>query len=486
MTVDLATARYGGEVVWCSDEFFAAASNLVNPTAPVWREEEFTDHGKWMDGWETRRRRDEGPCDSCVIRLGLPGVIDSVTVDTSYFTGNYPEAFSLEACGVPSDRLDEAEWVEIIPRTPLDGDAIASFDVADPHRVTHVRLKIYPDGGVARLRVEGRPLPAIDLVCPEQGLVDLAVASLGGLADEASDAHFSSPANLVSPGEPEGMWDGWETARRRGPGHDWAVIRLGLPGTIHHVDVDTRFFKGNSPGWVSLDTAHQDEDWVEACGRMPVEADTVNRVDLPTPVEADRVRLNIHPDGGVARLRVWGRPDPAAAAAIRIRYLDGLFDQDARAFFSTACASLRWVNDMVGGRPYGDADAVLAAADRAFDRLETADWLEAFAAHPRIGERKGSQTASGEAMSKGEQSGVDGADRAQAAELEKVNRAYEERFGFTYIVRAAGRTGEEMLALARERLENDPETEREIAARQQREITRLRLRRMLCLPQEEE
>lgn len=486
MTVDLATARYGGEVVWCSDEFFAAASNLVSPAAPVWKEGEFTDHGKWMDGWETRRRRDEAPCDSCVIRLGLPGVIETVAVDTSHFTGNFPESFSLDACGVPSDRLDEAEWVEIVPRTPLSGDAVADFEVDDPHRVTHVRLNIYPDGGVARLRVRGTPVPARDLVCPEEGEVDLALALLGGTAGEASDAHFSSPANLVSPGDPEGMWDGWETARRRGPGHDWAIIRLGLPGTIQRFDVDTRFFKGNSPGWVTLDAALGEADWVEVCSRVEVTADTVNPVQLESPVRADRVRLNIHPDGGVARLRVWGRPDPDAAAAARVRYLDSLFTQDARHFFATACQSQRWVDGMVGMRPFGSARAVLDAADEMFDRLEPPDWDEAFAAHPRIGERAGRQTSGGERMSTGEQSGVDPDDARLQEELVAVNREYEERFGFTYIVRAAGRSGEEMLALARERLGNDLATEREVAAAQQREISRLRLRRMLCLPEEEE
>jgi allantoicase len=486
LTVDLATARYGGEVVWCSDEFFAAASNLVTPTAPVWREGEFTDHGKWMDGWETRRRRDEAPCDSCVIRLGLPGVIDLVTVDTSYFTGNHPESFSLDACGVPSDRLDEADWVEIIPRTPLSGDTVADFEVDDPHRVTYVRLNIYPDGGVARLRVRGTPVPARDLVCPDQGEVDLALALLGGTSVEASDAHFSSPANLVSPGDPEGMWDGWETARRRGPGHDWAILRLGLPGTIQRLDVDTRFFKGNSPGWVTLDAALGEDDWVEVCSRVEITADAVNPAQLQSPVRADRVRLNIHPDGGVARLRVWGRPDPVAAASARVRYLDSLFPQDARHFFATACQSRRWVEDMVGRRPFGSATAVLDSADESFGALVPDDWLEAFAAHPRIGERAGRQTSGGEKMSAGEQSRVDPDDVRLQEQLVAVNREYEKRFGFTYIVRAAGRTGEEMLALARERLENDPETEREIAAGQQREISILRLRRMLCLPQEEE
>lgn len=485
MTIDLATARYGGEVVWCSDEFFAAASNLVSPTPPVWKEGEFTDHGKWMDGWETRRRRDEAPCDSCVIRLGLPGVIETVTVDTSHFTGNFPESFSLDACGVRPDRLDEAEWIEIVPRTPLSGDAVADFEAGDPHRVTHVRFNIYPDGGVARLRVRGTPVPARDLVCPDQGEVDLALALLGGRAVEASDAHFSSPANLVSPGDPEGMWDGWETARRRGPGHDWAIVRLGLPGTIRRFDVDTRFFKGNSPGWVTLDAAVGEGDWVEVCPGVEITADAVNPVRLESPVRADRVRLNIHPDGGVARLRVWGHPDPPAAASARVRYLDSLFAQDARHFFATACQSERWVEEMVRRRPFGSATAVLDAVDEAFDFLGSEDWDEAFAAHPRIGERSGSQTAGGEKMSAGEQSGVDPDDVRLQHELVAVNREYEERFGFTYIVRAAGRSGQEMLALARERLRNDPVTEREVAAAQQREISRLRLRRMLCLPEEE-
>lgn len=482
--VDLASARYGGEVVWCNDEFFAPVSNLISPAAPVWKEGEFTEHGKWMDGWETRRRRDEGH-DSCVIRLGLPGIVQSVTVDTSYFTGNYPESFSLEACGVPPERLDEAEWVEIVGRTPLQGDSVATFEVSDPHRVTHVRFNIYPDGGVARLRIEGTPIPSRDRVCPDRGPIDLAEATLGGRCVEASDAHFSSPANLVSPSQPEGMWDGWETARRRGPGHDWAVVDLGLPGTVEAVDVDTRFFKGNAPGWVQLE-AHRDGDWVPVCDRVAVEADAVNPLELPRPVRTDRLRLNIFPDGGVARLRVWGRPEPEAVAAVRMRYLDSLFPQDARAFFATACAAAVWIEAMVAGRPYRRPGRVMQAADEAFGRLEPDDWRQAFAAHPRIGERHGSQTRDGEAMSHSEQSGVDPSAVDTLAALQEVNRLYEEKFGFTYIVRAAGRTADEMLEMARARLENDLEEEIRVAADQQKQITLLRLRRMLCLPEEDQ
>ncbi|CAN5882655.1 hypothetical protein BH23ACT5_BH23ACT5_18380 [soil metagenome] len=482
--MNLATSRYGGEVVWCSDEFFASVANLISPTAPVWREGEFTDHGKWMDGWETRRRRDTG-FDSCVIRLGLPGRIRKVTADTSHFTGNFPESFSLEACGVPTERLETAEWVEIVPRTLLEGDAVADFDVAVRHRVTHVRLNIYPDGGVARLRVEGDPIPDMQSVCPSEGLVDLAVATVGGQGLEASDAHYSSPVNLVSPTEPEGMWDGWETARRRGPGFDWAVVGLGLPGIVQAVDIDTRHFKGNAPGWVSLDVARAGSDWFEVFPQVPVAPDTVTRVDLEAPVEADRVRLNIHPDGGVARLRVWGLPDPDVAAAVRMRYLDSLFPQAAESFLRTACSSADWVANMEARRPYGQPETLLAVAESFFDQLSRQDWLEAFAAHPRIGESRGSQEATGEALSQREQQGAAGADEAVAASLADVNRRYEEKFGYTYIVRAAGRSAHEMLSLAEQRLDNDPDVELAVAAGQQREITRRRLRRMLCLSEED-
>ena len=477
--LDLVSARFGGAVVSCNDEFFAEASNLIKPEDAVWKPEAFTDRGKWMDGWETRRRREDG-YDWCIVSLGLPGIIRRVTVDTSHFTGNFPESFSLEACGVRGERLDEAEWVEVISRTRLQGDSKATFDVSDPHRVTHVRLNIFPDGGVARLRVEGEPVAAKDQVCPDSGLADLVLATVGGRYLEASNTHYSTPEICLSPSEPLGMWDGWETARRRGPGNDWAAFELGLPGTVHCLDVDTRHFKGNPPGWVDLDVAVGDGEWVRTCERVAVDAHAVNRIDLAAPVAADRIRLNIYPDGGVARLRVWGRPDPVAAAALRMRYLDSLFPQPARSFFRTACAASTWVEAMVTGRPYETVEAVMAAAGTAFDRLSEADWLEAFAAHPRIGERRGNQNRAGETLSAAEQAKVATASRSEVDELGEVNRRYEERFGFTYIVRAAGRDAAEMLALAKDRLDNDYATEVTVAAAQQREITLGRLSTMLC------
>jgi allantoicase len=471
---DLISSAVGGRIVDFNDEFFAEAENLLKTTSPVWKEDTYTDRGKWMDGWETRRRREPGH-DWCVIALGIPGAITSVTVDTSHFTGNYPESFSLEACGVGSDdRLEQARWTEIISRSDLAGDSTATFTVDDPHRVTHVRLNIFPDGGVARLRVEGSPIPAQEHVCPEDGPTDLVSSVVGGEAIDASDFHYSPPSNLLRPTEPVGMWDGWETRRRRGPGHDWVSFRLGLPGAVELVEVDTRHFKGNAPGWVSIHLSDDGDNWQEVVTSAEVKPHVVSTVRLEEPVPARFLRLDIHPDGGVARFRVRGRPNQAEAARHRMRYLNSLFEDEARDFFRTACVSARWVEAMVGALPFADVGALLATVAPAFDSLGESDWLEAFAGHPRIGER-------GDAVADREQAGAASAPDAVLAALADANRAYQEKFGFTYIIYATGKTAAEMLQIAQDRLGNNRDDEIANAAEQQRAITATRLRRMLCL-----
>jgi allantoicase len=471
--IDLVSTAVGGRIVECNDEFFAEASNLLNPLPPVWKEGVYTDRGKWMDGWETRRRREPGH-DWCVIALGLPGRIETVTVDTSFFTGNYAEEFSLEGCGVGVDAAaEEVEWGELIPKSPLRGDSPAEYEVVDGGRVTQVRLNIYPDGGVARLRVEGTPIPSMGQVCPDSELIDLAALLVGGEALDASDSYYSPPSNMLRPTEPAGMWDGWETKRRRGPGHDWATFRLGLAGMIEEVVVDTRYFKGNAPGWVSVHLAEDDERWAEALVRAPVDAHAVNRLSLGQAAHAALVRLDIHPDGGVARFRVMGRPDREAAGEKRIEYLNSLLNQPAAQFFAAACSSSKWMSSMSAYRPFAAVSDVMAAAERVFDDLAEDDWLEAFAGHPRIGER-------GDSMANREQAGAVESPEPVLEALKEVNLRYEERFGFTYLVFATGKTAEEMLSLAGERLENDRQTEVANAAGQQRLITETRLRRMLC------
>jgi len=465
--IDLISERVGGRVLACNDEFFAPAENLIKTHAPV-ANDEYTDRGKWMDGWETRRRREPGH-DWVVIRLGIPGRIHRVTVDTSYFTGNYPEQFSLEASGV--EPSDESEWVELVPRTGLSGSSVAEFEVYDSHRVEQVRLNIYPDGGVARLRVEGDPLPAMQLVCPD-GLADLAVSSVGGEVVDASDLHYSHPSNVLSPVPSAGMWDGWETKRRRDEGHDWVVLRLGLAGSVDHLIVDTSHFKGNAPGWVSCDLSEDGALWAKVADRVPVEPHQVNLVEVGGWA-GSFLRLAIHPDGGIARLRVMGTPTPEAAAARRLEYLNSLFDRPARRFFQTACTSTRWVSDMASRRPFATMEEVHQEAELVFGALDEGDWLEAFAGHPRIGER-------GDDNANREQAATSSASRETIRDLIEVNRRYEDKFGFTYIVYATGKTANSMLAIARDRLGNDREQEIANAAAEQRKITATRLRRMLC------
>jgi len=474
---DLISERVGGKVVSCNDEFFAEATNLIKIGDPVWKPDEYTDRGKWMDGWETRRRRDKGH-DWCVIELGIPGQVTQVTVDTSHFTGNFPEEFSLEGCGVGSDdRLGDAFWVELLPRTALRGDSVARFDLKPSGRITYVRLNIFPDGGVARLGVEGNPVPGLDGVCPEFGLVDLVSLASGGEPTDASDAHYSPPSNMLRPTDPLGMWDGWETRRRRGPGNDWVVFKLGMAGLVREVVVDTRHFKGNAPGWVSVSVSDDGKAWNEVLSRVEIEADSVNHVPLGSEIRARLLKLDIHPDGGVARFRVMGMPDTESAANKRLHYLNSLLGQSATGFFHTACQSTRWVSSMLASRPFSTVGQVVEAAAVFFLELEEEDWLEAFAGHPRIGER-------GDEIADREQAGSRNADSAVLTALGELNSRYEKKFGFTYIVYATGKDAREMLEIAQERIENTRVTELEIASREQQKITATRLRRMLCIQED--
>ena len=313
--VDLASERLGGAVVAANDEFFAPKENLIKPGPAVWREGEYTERGKWMDGCETRRRRDSGDHDWCMLRLGVRGAVRGVDVDTSFFTGNYPESCALDACDLPAaaspDDLLRAAWVEILPRTLLAGDShnVVALEGAPP--ATHLRLRIFPDGGVARLRAYGDV--AADWVrLRRQGDVDLAAAAHGGVVVACSDMFFGSRHNLIMPGDATHMGDGWETKRRRGPGHDWTIIRLGTAGTIRRIEVDTRHFKGNAPGACSLDASTDGHDWRDLVATTPLQPHARHTFEDHVHALGDvtHVRFNIFPDGGVGRLRVYGRPRP--------------------------------------------------------------------------------------------------------------------------------------------------------------------------------
>jgi OHCU decarboxylase len=243
---------------------------------------------------------------------------------------------------------------------------------------------------------------------------------------------------------------------------------------VENVEVDTRHFKGNAPGWVSIHLSDDGESWREVVSRAGVDPDRVNIVPIGSTVHASFLRLDIHPDGGVARLRVWGTPDPGAAGGLRLVYVNSLLEGEARRFFHTACSAEKWVTRMTAGRPYLEVGSLFAAAEAVFDEFGEDDWLEAFAGHPRIGER-GDDTANRE------QAGTAGARESVLIELAEVNRVYEQAMGFTYIVFATGKTADEVLALAKSRLDSSREEEMAVAAGEQRAITATRLRRMLCM-----
>jgi allantoicase len=320
--IDLASETLGAVALFASDEFFAPKERLTHPAAPVWRDGEYTDRGKWMDGWETRRRRDVLPGepgfdvahDDCVIKLAAQGVIHAIDVDTTHFKGNFPESCSLEACVMPGATthydLSRAVWHTVMERTPLRGDTNNVFPVAAIH-ATHVRLSIFPDGGVARLRVLGDVTPDWHAL-RHRGEIDLAAVVNGGRVVDCSDMFFGSRHNLIMPGPPRGMADGWETKRRRVPGHDWTIVKLGARGSIARVEVDTRHFKGNAPGACSVEactTELPDGDWQELLPRTTLAPDRRHAFDatLKRISSVTHVRLNIFPDGGVARLHVFGR-----------------------------------------------------------------------------------------------------------------------------------------------------------------------------------
>jgi allantoicase len=322
--IDLAAERLGGAVLVANDEFFAPKENLLKAGAPIFLEGKYTDRGKWMDGWETRRRRTPG-FDWCIIRLGLPGVIRGVVVDTSYFKGNYPEQCSIEACSLDGhpdiDQLasDSVQWQEILPQSPLNGDSQNPLAIDSHQRFTHLRLKIYPDGGLARLRVFGEVAPDFDKQRKTGGEIDLAAVENGGLVLSCSDMFFGHRHNLIMPGRAVNMSDGWETKRRRGPGHDWVIIKLGAVGHIHRVEIDTSYFKGNFPESSSLEACSATgmttaalsdpaSSWKMVLPRTKLQAHTRHFFadELLDAGAVSHVRFNIFPDGGVSRLRIHG------------------------------------------------------------------------------------------------------------------------------------------------------------------------------------
>ena len=318
--LNLAAEKLGAKVLYATDDFFAEKENLIKPGRGIFIADKYTDRGKWMDGWESRRKRVEGH-DWCILELGAAGVIHGVDIDTNFFLGNHPPHASIDALNLPSDTPleqlvnDESLWTEVLPRSPLDPGSQHFYPVDDDRIWTHLKLHIYPDGGVARLKVYGDVYKDWTEVSSNETL-DLAAAGNGGKVLSCNDMFFSSKDNLIMPNRGVNMGDGWETKRNRTPGNvDWVVLRLGHRGTIGEALVDTCHFKGNYPDRCSLEgcdlgegEALENAEWVEFLPQSKLQADHEHHFnsELVHQGPFTHVRMKIYPDGGISRLRLFG------------------------------------------------------------------------------------------------------------------------------------------------------------------------------------
>jgi allantoicase len=315
--VNLADESLGARALWANDEFFAAKERMLSRGEPVSKLGTFDAHGQWMDGWETRRRRVPGH-DACIVRLAYPGVIRLIDLDTRYFTGNFPPRASVEATNDVNPTADSTRWTTILSESELGGDRHNPFSISEDTSWRALRLNIFPDGGIARFRVYGVVKADWSEVRAAE-VIDLLAIERGGVALQANDQHYGHISNLNRPGRGVNMGDGWETRRRREPGFDWVIVRLGHPGTIEEVEVDTAHFRGNFPDRVSLQAAMVQQRaevseseslrWPILLPEQPLRADAQHRFkkELANLGPISHVRMNIHPDGGVSRLRLYGK-----------------------------------------------------------------------------------------------------------------------------------------------------------------------------------
>lgn len=321
---DLAVRPLGGAVVYANDESFAVRENLITPGPSVFDPSTFGPKGKVYDGWETRRRREPGH-DEAIVRLGAPGIVRGVVIDTSWFTGNYPPAAAVEGVAIdgnPSvaELLATDGWEPLVPQSAIKGDSENAFAVASERRVTHVRLRIFPDGGVARLRVHGEVVPD-PAYFDALGTVDVAALDNGARVTDCSNLFYSSPNNLLVPGPARSMGEGWETARRRDDGNDWVEIALAAEATIAVAELDTSYFLHNAPGWAIVRGRVGEGEWFDLLPRTPLQPDTRHRFLLTGSAPATAVRLDILPDGGMARLRLHGSLTPEGQDTLVQRWL---------------------------------------------------------------------------------------------------------------------------------------------------------------------
>lgn len=475
--IDLASDRLRGYVLASSDQAFTSGAQLVSSQA-----------ASNSQGWLTRRRRESGH-DWAVVRLGVPGIVEELVIDTTGQVGQSPTHVSVEGCNAPhtSSASDLKDWEALLPKTVLAENCPNTFSVPNGKRYSHLRLNIYPDGGVTRFHAFGLPVPAwmAPGAAPLSSL-DLAGSNNGAQITGWSDANGASAAqNLIYPNSPADHNDAWLTRRRRQPGHDWLVIRLAEAGQVHTAVLDTERLEADIPAKASLEGASsvgepEESDWFELLPPRPMLPNTEHTYgqEIASHDEVRWVRLNLFPDGGMARLRLWGALSPKGQIESRLRYLNSASSGELREIFRAVCHSDKWASSMALAGPFDSVADLQKKGATAWSHCREVDWKEALAGHPRIGEKaQGGDLAS--RWSRGEQSKAATPDEAIKAELRENQLIYEERFGFLFLICATGRTTEQILSVLKSRLEQTPENELQTVAEELAKIIHLRLEKLL-------
>ena len=318
--IDLAQSRLGSKIVYKTDEFFAPAKRIINPWPPIFKKGVFDKHGKWMDGWETRRKRDKGH-DYLILKLGKPGKINKVDIDTSYFSGNQPSKISLEACfskkKLPSNN---SKWITIIKKKSTKANSHHFFYIKNKSIFTHIKLNIYPDGGIARIRIYGSMQTKKKF---GKKIINLTSVLNGATPIACNNEHFGRAENILAPGTGKNMGDGWETRRSRGKNFDWLIIKCAAAGKISKIQIDTHHFKGNYPDKCSLQAAHlntrvsgkaivkKSRKWKLLLNKVKLHPHKKHNFQnkLMKNKKVNYIKINIFPDGGISRIRAFGRAE---------------------------------------------------------------------------------------------------------------------------------------------------------------------------------
>ncbi|MBT3221011.1 MAG: allantoicase [Proteobacteria bacterium] len=481
-TVDLVARSNGGQLVVASDDFFAARENLIESGRGVHLPDRYSERGKWRDGWQTRQNHCAGH-HWCIAEMALPGIVRGIDIDTNHFGPDSPLFASIDACcaepsASPAQLCEEENWQEILPQSPIKPNSHNLFGVVDSRLWTHIRLNIYPDGGVARLRVFGEGVFDAEQV-PSGEPIDLLAAQNGGRALMSSDGFSARLNNLLSSNPAASSKDGWAPHRNR-RGEHFVIFALGTPGTLENIEVDTHHFANNCPRRCAIDglywpdasagMLYRSSEWVEALTQKRISGHTQhNFTHLAHEGPFTHIRLRFDPDGGFSRLRLWGHPNRLHPSADRLLgLLNNLTEDAAVSALQRSCGSPRWAQAVIDHRPFFSRTALLGIAENLWWKMSEADWKEAFS----------NEFAESSKWFEGEQRGVKGSTDEATSALAEANQSYEAHFGYRFILCSADRTHEEILALLHQRLVNDPADEIRLAAAEQIKIVRTRLQNM--------